>query len=182
MTRRHRRRPRGQAQSGWTTALATGTDTPATVADAIIKTGYAEMLGKPKVCPTDRISRTDAAVWAGEPLTATAKVRGIPRLRLTFQPSAANATFVAYLFDAAPGGNASIITHAPFTVRGAAPGEPVIADIALQAAGYNVPAGHRLMLVLDTKDPFYGDANEAGGKLTLSSPDGDPSYLDLPLA
>ncbi|MFF2625211.1 hypothetical protein ACFVUN_05480 [Kitasatospora griseola] len=45
-----------------------------------------------------------------------------------------------------------------------------------------MPAGHRLMLVLDTEDPFYGDANEAGGKLTFSSPDSDPSYLDLPLA
>ncbi|MFF2194408.1 CocE/NonD family hydrolase [Streptomyces sp. NPDC058157] len=169
-------------QNGWTTVLSTGTDTPATVADAIIKTGYAEMLGKPKVYPTHQISRTDAAVWAGETLTKTAKVRGIPRLRLTFQPSAASASFVAYLFDAAADGNASIITHAPFTVRGATPGEPVVADIALQAAGYDVPAGHRLILVLDTKDPFYSDANQAGAKLTLSSPEGKPSYLDLPLA
>ncbi|MEV7123595.1 CocE/NonD family hydrolase [Kitasatospora griseola] len=168
--------------AGWTTVLPTGTDTPATVADAIIKTGYAEMLGKPKVYPTGRISRTDAAVWTGEPLTGTAKVRGIPRLRLTFQPSAANATFVAYLFDTAPDGNASIITHAPYTVRDTAPGEPVVADIALQATGYDVPAGHRLLLVLDTKDPFYGDANELGGMLILSSPDSDPSFLDLPLA
>ncbi|MFB7513552.1 CocE/NonD family hydrolase [Streptomyces sp. NPDC056144] len=169
-------------QSGWTSVVSTGTDTPATVADAIIKTGYAEMLGKPKVYATGDISRTHAAVWAGEPLTETAKVRGIPRLRLTFQPSAAKATFVAYLFDAAADGNASIVTHAPFTVRGAAPGEPVVADIALQAAGYDVPAGHRLILVVDTQDPFYGDANEAGGKLTFSSPEGAPSYLDLPLA
>lgn len=168
--------------NGWSTVLATGTDTPATVADAIIKTGYAEMAGKPKVYPTARISRTDAAVWTGEPLTETAKVRGIAALRLTFQPSAANAGFVAYLFDVAPDGNASIITHAPFTVRDASPGEPVVADIQLQAAGYDVPAGHRLMLVVDTKDPFYGDVNEAGGKLTFSSPEGAPSYLDLPLA
>ncbi|PJN26019.1 CocE/NonD family hydrolase C-terminal non-catalytic domain-containing protein [Kitasatospora sp. CB02891] len=89
---------------------------------------------------------------------------------------------VAHLFDTAPDGNASIITHAPFTVRGTAPGEPVAADVALQAAAYDVPAGHRLVLVLDTKDPFYGDVNEAGGKLTFSSPGSDPSYLDLPLA
>ncbi|MER6917453.1 CocE/NonD family hydrolase, partial [Streptomyces sp. NPDC000594] len=153
-------------QNGWSTVLSTGTDTSATVADAIIKTGYAEMAGKPKVYPTPQISRTYAAVWTGEALTETAKVRGIPQLRLTFQPSAANATFVAYLFDVAPDGNASIITHAPFTALAVSPGEPVVADIGLQAAGYDVPAGHRLMLVLDTKDPFYGHANEAGAKLT----------------
>ncbi|MER5619314.1 CocE/NonD family hydrolase [Streptomyces sp. NPDC002215] len=169
-------------QNDWNTVLLTGTDTAATVADAIIKTGYAEMAGNPKAYPTAQISRTDAAVWAGEPLTATAKVRGTPRLRLTCEPSTAKATFVAYLFDVAPDGNASIITHAPFTALGATPGEPVVADIQLQAAGYDVPAGHRLMLVLDTKDPFYSDANEAGSKLTLSSPDGAPSHLDLPLA
>ncbi|WP_044377858.1 CocE/NonD family hydrolase [Streptomyces noursei] len=169
-------------QNGWSTVVSTGTDTPATVADAIIKTGYAEMAGKPKTYPTAQISRTDAAVWTSEPLTETAKVRGIPRLRLTYQPSTANATFIAYLFDAAPGGNASLITHAPFTTLGAAPGEPIAADIELQAAGYDVPAEHRLMLVLDTQDPFYGDANEPGGKLILSSPDDNPSHLDVPLA
>ncbi|MFB7481928.1 CocE/NonD family hydrolase [Streptomyces anulatus] len=169
-------------QNGWSTAVSTGTDTPATVADAIIKTGYAEMAGKPKVYPTAAISRTAAAVWTSEPLTEPAKVRGIPSLRLTFQPSAANATFIAHLFDAAPDGNASIITHAPFTTQDATPGEPVVAEIQLQAAGYDVPAGHRLMLVLDTQDPFYGDANETDSKITFSSPEGNPSHLDVPLA
>ncbi|MFB6900795.1 CocE/NonD family hydrolase [Streptomyces hydrogenans] len=168
--------------NGWSTTVSTGTDTPATVADAIIKTGYAEMLGKPKTYPTGQIDRTHAAVWTGEPLTETAKVRGTPSLRLAFQPSAADTTFIAYLFDAAPDNSASIITHAPFTVRGATPGEPAVADIRLQAAGYDAPAGHRLMLVVDTEDPFYRDANEAGSAITFSSTEGSPSRLEIPLA
>ncbi|MFE1774730.1 CocE/NonD family hydrolase C-terminal non-catalytic domain-containing protein [Streptomyces sp. NPDC059008] len=52
----------------------------------------------------------------------------------------------------------------------------------LQATGYTVRAGHRLMLVLDTKDPFYGDANEPGGTITVTSPDGTAAHLKIPLA
>ncbi|WP_327383723.1 CocE/NonD family hydrolase C-terminal non-catalytic domain-containing protein [Streptomyces sp. NBC_01207] len=51
----------------------------------------------------------------------------------------------------------------------------------LQATAYDVPRGHRLMLVIDARDPFYADANLPRATLAFTSPEPTPSYLDLPL-
>ncbi|MFE9538940.1 CocE/NonD family hydrolase [Streptomyces sp. NPDC006691] len=168
--------------NGWHTTFRTGTDTPATVADQILVTGYAELAGLPKAYRTGKIDREAAGVWTTAPLPSRQLLRGVPRLRLTVAPSAADSTFVAYLFDVNALGIARIITHAPYTVLGAAPKEPATVDIALQVTGYDVKAGHRLMLVLDSVDPFYGPAAETPGTITVTSPDEDPSYLEIPLA
>ncbi|MFJ8313077.1 MULTISPECIES: CocE/NonD family hydrolase [unclassified Streptomyces] len=168
--------------NGWRTTFTTGTDTPATVADAILLTGYAELAGLPKAYRTGRIDRGAAGVWKTAPLPSRHQLRGVPRLRVTVAPSAAESTFVAYLFDVNALGIARIITHAPYTVLGGAPDAPATVDIALQATGYDVQAGHRLMLVLDSVDPFYGPAAETPGTIAVTSPDEDPSYLELPLS
>ncbi|MFI7340918.1 CocE/NonD family hydrolase [Streptomyces sp. NPDC050085] len=165
-------------ENGWTRTIATDHDTLATVAEFIIKSGYAEMAGNPKVYATRDISRSDAGVWVGAPLTRTARLRGTPVLRLTCASDSATSSFVAHLFDVGPDDNAHIITHAPATRTG----EEGSVQIELQATGYDVPAGHRLMLVIDSQDPFYADANAKGASLTVSSPDAHPSYLDIPLA
>ncbi|MFE9402004.1 CocE/NonD family hydrolase [Streptomyces sp. NPDC006530] len=168
--------------NGWHTTFTTGTDTPATVADQILLTGYSELAGLPKVYRTGRIDRAAAGVWTSAPLPSRHQLRGVPRLRVTVAPSEPDATFVAYLFDVNALGFGRIITHAPYTVLGAIPHTPVTADIALQVTGYDVRAGHRLMLVLDSVDPFYGDANANPGTVTITSPDEEPSYLELPLS
>lgn len=168
--------------SAWSTVFQTSADTPATVAGAIITTGYAEMAGNPKTYPTGDISHADAGVWTSTPMAVAARLRGIPRLHLTYTPSAGQSTFIAHLFDVAADGSAHIITHAPFTSLDADPGQPVTTDVELQATGYDIPAGHRLMLVLDGTDPFYGDANQPRATLTIASSQDDPSYLDIPLS
>lgn len=54
-------------------------------------------------------------------------------------------------------------------------------DLELFSTAYDLPAGHRLALVVDTVDPLYIEHNPAGSQLTFSSPDTDPSYLSVPL-
>uniref|UniRef100_A0AAU2V7Y4 CocE/NonD family hydrolase n=1 Tax=Streptomyces sp. NBC_00003 TaxID=2903608 RepID=A0AAU2V7Y4_9ACTN len=168
--------------NGWHTTFTTGTDTPATVADRIIFTGYAELAGLPKAYLPGRIDRNAAGVWATAPLPSRHQLRGVPRLRLTVAPSEPDTTFVAYLFDVNALGVARIVTHAPYTLLGGTPKTPTTIDIALQVTGYDVKAGHRLMLVLDSVDPFYGEASGTAGTITITSPDEDPSYLETPLS
>lgn len=115
------------------------------------------------------------------PLPSRHQLRGVPRLRLTVAPSEPDTTFVAYLFDVNALGVARIITHAPYTLLGGVPKTPATVDIALQVTGYDVRAGHRLMLVVDSVDPFYGEPAKTPGTITITSPDEDPSYLDIPL-
>ncbi|MGW1766784.1 CocE/NonD family hydrolase [Streptomyces sp. NPDC002073] len=170
-----------KAETGWTTRVLTGVDTPATVADAVVTAGFAEIAGRPKVYETAAIDRTVAGVWTSAPLDGELRLRGVPRLRATYTTGAEGSAFVAYLFDVGPDGDAHIITHAPFTDLETPAGRPIAVGIDLQATGYDVPAGHRLMLAIDARDPFYGDVNLPRGVLTFTSTDDGPSYLELPL-
>ncbi|MFF3679583.1 CocE/NonD family hydrolase [Streptomyces sp. NPDC002120] len=170
-----------EPQAGWTATVVCGVDTPATVADKVVESGYDEIAGRPKVYPTDDIDRTLAAVWEAEPAAETVRLRGTPRLRVTYRAANPGSTFVAYLLDAAADGTAHIVTHAPYTDADSPPDSLVSADIDLQATAYDVPRGHRLMLVIDARDPFYGDANLPRATLAFTSPEATPSYLDLPL-
>ncbi|MER5886193.1 CocE/NonD family hydrolase [Streptomyces sp. NPDC001941] len=166
--------------TGWSIGFKTGTDTPLAVAKGIIVGGYDEMAGKPMTYPTGEVNRADAGVWTSGPMLLKTRLRGTPRLHLTYTPKTDDSSFVAHLLDVAPDGTAKMITHAPFTHRGEA-GKPVKANVKLQFTGYDVPKGHRVMLAIDTKDQFYTDANGEGGGIEVSSPRGDGSFLDLPL-
>ncbi|MFJ9035451.1 CocE/NonD family hydrolase [Streptomyces sp. NPDC102406] len=167
--------------AGWERSFQVGTPTLAEVADTVIWTGMAEMLGRPKIYATADIPRSDALVWTAPPAPERLRLRGIPGLHVTVTGSAREATFIAYLLDAGADGNARIITHAPFTAPAATAGGSATVDLELQATGYDLPAGRRLMLVIDSKDAFYSDTNEAPHTLTVSSPDGDASFLEIPL-
>ncbi|MFE0579264.1 CocE/NonD family hydrolase [Streptomyces sp. NPDC058874] len=167
--------------AGWTATVLCGMDTPATVADSVVASGYAEMAGRPKAYPAEGIDRTVAAVWTAEPAAETVRLRGTPRLRVTYRAANPGSTFVAYLFDAGPDGTAHLITHAPFSDLQSPPDSLISADIELQATAYDVRRGHRLMLVIDARDPFYADANLPRATLAFTSPEATPSCLDLPL-
>ncbi|MFG2879669.1 CocE/NonD family hydrolase [Streptomyces sp. NPDC048337] len=170
-----------QPEAGWSATVLCGVDTPATVADTIVTSGYAEIAGRPKVYPTGEIDHTVAAVWTAAPAPETTRLRGTPKLRVTYRAANPGSAFVAYLLDVAPDGTAHIVTHAPYTDLDSPPDSLISADIELQATAYDVPRGNRLMLVIDARDPFYGDANLPRATLAFTSPEPTPSYLDLPL-
>ncbi|MFJ2596826.1 CocE/NonD family hydrolase [Streptomyces erythrochromogenes] len=170
-----------EAEAGWTATVLCGMDTPATVADKVVESGYAEMAGRPKIYLTEDMDRTVAAVWTAEPAAETVRLRGTPRLRVTYRAANPGSTFVAYLLDTAPDGSAHLVTHAPYSDLESPPDSLISADIELQATAYDVQRGHRLMLVIDARDPFYADANLPRATLAFTSPEATPSYLDLPL-
>ena len=128
------------------------------------------------VPPTDwlpSVDRLHAAVWLGDPLPSGAAIRGIGALHLGVQTAPAQGTVVAYLYDVDALGTGRLVTHTP--VSWLAPTGAL--DVPIPATAYDVPAGHRLALVVDTKDPLYLDANTFGARLALTG----PSWLDVPL-
>ncbi|MFD9488652.1 CocE/NonD family hydrolase C-terminal non-catalytic domain-containing protein [Streptomyces sp. NPDC059991] len=100
---------------------------------------------------------------------------------LAYPASARHSTLITHLFEVSPDGAAHIVTHAPFTHLGEEPGQRVRAEVPLRATGYDVPAGHRLPLVADARDPFYGDADQPRATIDIAADDEDPSYPDLPI-
>ncbi|GLV81939.1 hypothetical protein Slala03_16280 [Streptomyces lavendulae subsp. lavendulae] len=169
-------------EPGWTAGVVCGVETAVRVAEEVVRSGSAELAGRPAVHRAEAIDRTVAAVWTAPPAAETIRLRGTPRLRVTYRAANPGSTFVAYLMDLAPDGSAHLVTHAPFSDLHSAPDSLIGADIALQATAYDVPPGHRVMLVLAARDPFYGDANLPRATLSFTSPEPTPSFLDLPLS
>lgn len=193
--------------SGWTASFTTGNLTEATAVDAILTTGQAEWRDEPKIYEIGKFDRRYLAAWTSSP--GPRRIRGIPRVRLTVAGAGNAATLVAYLFDLAPDGTATIITHEPYTLtadtadtpsgtesdtpsdaaasagtdtQDAAAGLPATTVAwRLQAAAYDVAAENRLMLVVSSRDQLYSDANPSFSTLQISSAAGDESCLELPL-
>ncbi|KNB50450.1 CocE/NonD family hydrolase [Streptomyces caatingaensis] len=120
---------------------------------------------------------TAAAVWQTAPARHVQRLRGIPALRTTVTPSAPAGTFIAYLYDVTPTGTAQLITHAPYSFAHHTPATPLHAHLDLFATAYDLPAGHRLALVIDGLDPLYLSRNRPGSTLTFHS---DRTELVLP--
>ncbi|GAA2617709.1 CocE/NonD family hydrolase [Actinomadura fulvescens] len=132
------------------------------------------------IAPTIRtsgIARADGAVWQSSRLAGGRAIRGDVRLRTNVTTTAPINSFFAYLYDVDAGGTGRLITYAPYTLRDVAPGVPLPVDLRLQSTGYDLPSGHRLALVIDTKDFRSMDAGKPGSSLTFSG----PSSLDLPV-
>ncbi|MEU1940470.1 alpha/beta fold hydrolase [Streptomyces coeruleorubidus] len=176
-----------EPETGWEREFTAGQPTEAIAADAVITSGQAEWNGNPKIYVTEKFDRQNLAVWTSDPIAADShagaarQIRGICELMLTVRSTAPSTTLVAYLFDLGPDSMARIITHEPLTLADLAPDQDQSATWKLQAAGYDLPPDHQLMLVLTSKDPLYSDASVDGSTTTISSPDGKAACLTLPL-
>ncbi|GAA2382914.1 alpha/beta fold hydrolase [Streptomyces coeruleofuscus] len=135
----------------------------------------------PPVASIPLLPRRWAAVWQSEKYATAQQVRGTAKLHTTLTPTKESGTLVAHLYDVGPLGLGKLVSHAPYTFHGRTPGKPFGVDLELFSTAYDVPAGHRLALVVDTVDPLYIEHNPSGAQLTFSSPANDPSYVSVPL-
>jgi predicted acyl esterase len=164
----------GPAAAPWQRTIRSGVDTVAGAGVALLTNGLEGLTGIPPLVWLPAVSRNRAGVWVSDTAPVTGwKVRGVPRLHLPVSSSQPAGTLVGYLYDLDGIGLGRLFSHAPVTwLHGA-----TTVDLALQVTAYDVPAGHRLALVLDTKDPLYFDANGRDTTITFSS----GSWLDVPL-
>ncbi|WP_169814851.1 CocE/NonD family hydrolase [Nocardia crassostreae] len=150
--------------------------------EKLVMDGFAERLLMPKRQRFAEIDRAAAGVWTTTPVFLKPQhIAGIPHLELTVTPSTEAVTLVAYLFDHNPfTGAMRIITHAATTVKNQQPNHPSPVRLHLQATDYRIPVLHRLVLVIDPKDPLYGDETDAGATIALSAGQ-DGAYIDIPM-
>lgn len=163
------------ASTGWQDRINAGVPTPADSGTAFLTgalQGYAQI---PNAVAMPLVSRLFAGVWNGPAFPTATTVRGAPSLHTTVTPSSPDVSLFAYLYDVGPGGLGSLITHKPYTLRGATPGKAQPLDITLDPDVWNVPAGHHLAVVIDTVDPRYQGVSKVGTTVVFSSPAADPS-------
>lgn len=115
--------------------------------------------------------------WLGQPL----KLRGVPALKLRVIPSQQRGMLVAYLYDVDVAGFGTLITHGARALHAATPALSQDFSFDMVATGYDVPAGHRLVLVFDTQDSLYGPPVRAGERFDMALDFGTGSPLQLKL-
>ncbi|GAA4605552.1 putative CocE/NonD family hydrolase [Actinoplanes octamycinicus] len=163
------------SQPAWTRQIQAGTDTIAGGGVALLSNGLEGLTGIPPIVALPAVSRRNAGVWlSGAAPAAGWKVRGVPQLHAPLTSSRPLGTVIAYLYDVNALGIGKLFSHAPVTWSGTR----TTVDLPLQVTAYDVPPGHRVALVVDTKDPLYLDANAKNSTITFTS----GSWLDLPLA
>lgn len=171
----------GTAGTGWRTPVVGGTNSGADGGITELSGLLDQVVKLPPVVVVPFLPRSAAAVWQSAPYAATQQVRGTVRLHTTVTASAPDGTVIGHLYDVNALGVGKLISHAPQSWTGRTPGQAFPLDIAFFATAYDLPAGHRLALVLDTKDPLYGGRTPLGSQVSFGSPEDDPAELVLPL-
>ncbi|WP_030947066.1 CocE/NonD family hydrolase [Streptomyces sp. NRRL S-646] len=166
---------------GGTTTIHTNVDSGADGGIVFLSSILDQIAQLPPMASIPLLPRRWAAVWQSEKYAAAQQIRGTAELHTTVTPTKESGTLVAYLYDVGPLGLGKLVSNAPYTFHGRTPGEPFGLDLDLFSTAYDVPAGHRLALVVDTVDPLYIEHNPSGAQLTFSSPANDPSYVSIPL-
>ncbi|MDG9704586.1 alpha/beta fold hydrolase [Streptomyces sp. DH37] len=164
-----------------TDRVLANTDSGASGGTVFLSSIFDRLTGLPPTVSVPLLPDWRAAVWQSERYTAERRIRGTVKLHTTVTGNRSSGTFVAHLYDVGPLGVGKLITHAPFTFHDRTPGEAFGVDLELYSAAYDVPAGHRLAVVVDTVDPLYTEHNPSGARLVFSSPADDPSYAEVPV-
>ncbi|MBP2340901.1 putative acyl esterase [Saccharothrix coeruleofusca] len=155
------------------TAARIGTGRP-TLADsgAVLVSGALQgFLQIPTGVATPLIDRTAAAVWHGPAHSTATTVSGTPRAHLAVTASAPT-TLHAYLYEVNALGLGALVTHKPVTVGA---GTHAL-DLDLEPVVWEVAAGNRLVLAVDTVDARYGGVSRWGGTVGF----GADSWLEVP--
>ncbi|TQK50219.1 putative CocE/NonD family hydrolase [Streptomyces sp. SLBN-118] len=167
--------------TGWRTSVVGGLNSGADGGITELSGLLDQFIKLPPVVAVPLLPRRAAAVWQSEPYAAGRHIRGVVRLHTTVTSSAPQGTVIGHLYDVNSLGLGKLISHAPQSWKGRTPRHAFPLDIQLFATAYDLPAGHRLALVLDTQDPLYGGRTPTGSKVTFGSPEDDPSEVVLPL-
>ncbi|MER5307263.1 CocE/NonD family hydrolase [Streptomyces sp. NPDC002773] len=166
---------------GGTQRIWANVDSGANGGITLLSNALDQFLRVPPVVSVPLLPRAFAGVWQSERYDTPQRVRGTVKVHTTVTPAETSGTLVAYLYDVGPLGVGKLVSNAPYTFHDRTPGKPFAVDLELFSTAYDVPAGHRLALVVDTVDPLYIEHNPTGAQLTFSSPSADPSYVSVPL-
>lgn len=163
----------------WSTSVTGGYATAAN--SGAIQSFAHDWFGFPELAVPSWFDREGAAVWESDRLLWDETIVGHVSLDISVTSDTPDSTFFAYLYEQHPSGVASLITHKPYTVRNAAPGVAVDVSFELDTIAWEMELGSRLVLVLDTEDPRYGNANDSGSTVTFSSHSDAPATLRVPV-
>ncbi|KJE19593.1 putative acyl esterase [Frankia torreyi] len=166
----------------WSTTFSADADTTANAGTILVTKFLEGITHRPDGLDLGTVDRKHGAVWQAAPTFASQQVRGAPELRLTVTPNSDAGTLVGYLYDTDAQGRSTLIAKAVDSYQEATPNVALPVRLTFDPVAHDLAFGHRLSLVVDTRDALFYDMNRADGTATISSPAGSPSELVVPLA
>ncbi|MER7766930.1 CocE/NonD family hydrolase [Kitasatospora sp. NPDC096140] len=170
-----------QVSADWRTTVLGNTPSGASGGVALLSGMVDQAVHQPPTVVVPLLARPAAVVRQSRPYPQGLSLRGVARVHTTVTSTAPQGTVVAYLYDVDALGVGRLISHAPQSWSGRTPGQPFTMDVPLFATAYDLPAGHRLALVLGTRDALYGGETPLGSRVTFGSTTADPATLTLPV-
>lgn len=171
-----------EPSTGWNYRFRTGIGTPAESGTLMLSGALQQFFDIPTGVLLPTVDRYRAAVWTGPAYPDGARVAGAPEVTFTFTPTTANQSVYVYLYAINGNGTGALLSHVPYTLRDATPGEPVTVNTELAPVVWDVPAGHRLAVVVDSRDARYRSESVIGNQVTVTSPEGAPAQITVPFA
>ncbi|MFI6574292.1 CocE/NonD family hydrolase [Nocardiopsis sp. NPDC050513] len=170
-----------EPSTGWDYDFRTGITTTAVSGTVLLSGALQQFFDVPTGVLLPTVNRYRAAVWTSPSYPDGARVAGTPEVTLTLEPTDDEQSVFVYLYDINRHGTGSLVSHTPYTLRGDADG-PVTVTVELQPVVWDVPAGHRLAVVVDSADPRYWSESDFFHEVEVSSPESAPSQITIPLA
>jgi len=109
--------------------------------------------------PTEmaNIRRKNDVVFVSDRFEYSYRFRGIPNLKLNVVPPSSSGTLIVYLLSIDNLNFGHLFTFSPWTYKGVTAGETLTLDIDLTMTSYDMPAKHRLAVVVGTHDMLFLD-------------------------
>ncbi|MEE2038171.1 CocE/NonD family hydrolase [Nocardiopsis sp. CT-R113] len=171
-----------EPSTGWDYRFRTGVGTPAESGTVMLSGALQQFFDIPTGVLLPTVDRYRAAVWTSPAYPDGVRVAGTPEATFTFTPTAEDQSVFVYLYAVNGNGTGALLSHTPHTLRDAAPGEPVTVTTELEPVVWDVPAGHRLAVVVDSRDARYTSESAVGDRVDVTSPEGSPTQVTVPLA
>lgn len=170
--------PNGNTKS---TKIYSGLDTLATTGVPILTSITEAHLDLPTISNVNLISRINGVVYHGPEEPTTLKIRGESSMKLRISSSRDAAHLVAYLYDVSSGGTAKLITHGTVTRHEMDREKVYDTTLRFVATSYDVPAGHKLAVAIDTFDLMYAPPTLRLYSLKFHHSGNQQMTLDIPL-
>jgi len=145
-----------------------GLDTTATSGIPLISQILDAHVDVPVLNWVNSISRVNGAWFESGKFSSGLKIRGRVKFNARVTTSSPNAQLVAYLYDTDGLNWGKLITFGSTTLHNAPTGSAQNVTIRLDASAYDLPAGHTLVLAVDTQDIQYAKPNNSIYQLKLN--------------
>lgn len=140
---------------GYKESIFSGLDSGLTTGVPVVSPLLDSHVDIPVTVWTPSVLRANGIIYETARLPSALRLRGVPKLDVWVAPSRPQAELVAYLYDEDAFGTATLISHGVQSLHEATPGQEIRVPIEIAATAYDVPAGHRIAIALDTYDPLY---------------------------